>query len=270
MKDLLAALDLQSIPQVSLGTAALLIFGACASLAVLRGLFRIFFGSLVLCLSGFAGYFAWRHAPAIADGLTGHEMPWLSLAAPALAALVTFLLLRLLMRFLTRPFGKPDAEIAEKNRKSPVRWAFTLLFSLIPATLLWFTGATALRQVGSVAEIRRFVDGPDAAPARSAFLAELKKTIDQVLPAGWFTSLDPLADEARLTLAKLIAIGDGGTPPKAIPVLEEPELRTLILHDPELRALAKAGRYADILRDPRLDHVIANPDLRKLLQDIHL
>ena len=37
-----------------------------------------------------------------------------------------------------------------------------------------------------------------------------------------------------------------------------------------VRALAKAGRYADILRDPRLDHVIANPDLRKLLQDIHL
>lgn len=270
MKDLLAALDLESIPQVSLGTAALLIFGACASLAVLRGLLRILLGSLVLCLSGFAAFTAWRHAPAMAGGLTGHEMPWLSFAAPALAALLTFALLRLLVRFLTRPFGKPGTEVAEKNRKSPVRWALTLLFSLIPASLLWFTGATALRNVGSVAEIRRYVDGPDAAPARSAFLAELKASIDRALPAGWFARLDPLAGEARVTLAKLIALGDGGTPPKAIPVLEEPELRTLILHDPELRALAKAGRYADILRDPRLDHVIANPDLRKLLEGLRL
>ena len=270
MKDLLAALDLQSIPQVSLGTAALLIFGACASLAVLRGLLRILCGSLILCASGFAAFFAWRHAPAMASGLTGQEMPWLSIAAPAFAALVTFLLLRLLLRFASRPFGKPDKEVAENNRKSPVRWAFTLLFSLIPASLLWFTGATALRNVGSVAEIRRYVDGPDAAPARSAFLAELKASIDRALPADWFTPLDPLAGEARVTLAKLIALGDNATPPKAIPVLEEPELRTLIQHDPELRALAKAGRYADILRDPRLDHVIANPDLKKLLENLRL
>jgi hypothetical protein len=270
MKDLLAALDLQSIPQISLGTAALLIFGACASLAVLRGMLRILFGSLVLCASGFAGFFAWRHAPAMASGLTGREMPWLSLAAPAFAALVTFLLLRLLLRFATRPFGKSDPEVAEKNRKSPVRWAFTLLFSLVPASLLWFTGATALRNVGSVAEIRRYVDGPDAAPARSAFLAELKASIDRALPADWFARLDPLAGDARVTLAKLIALGDSTTPPKAIPVLEEPELRTLILHDPELRALAKAGRYADILRDPRLDHIIANPDLKKLLENLRL
>jgi hypothetical protein len=270
MIDLLAALDLQSIPQVSLGTAALLIFGACASLAVLRGLFRILFGSLILCLSGFAGFHAWRHAPAMASGLTGREMPWLSLAAPAFAALVTFLLLRLLMRFLTRPFGKPDQEIAEKNRKSPLRWAFTLLFSLIPASLLWFTGATALRNVGSVAEIRRFVEGAEGAPAPSDFLAELKGSIDGVLPEDWFRQFDPLAGEARVTLAKLIALGDHGPAPKAIPVLEEPELRALILHDPVLRDLARQKRYADILRDPRLDHVMADPDLKRLLENVNL
>lgn len=270
MKDLLAALDLQSIPQISLGTAALLIFGACASLAVLRGLFRILAGSLVLCASGFAGFFAWRHVPAMADGLSGHPMPWLSVAAPVATGLVCFLILRLLLRFLVRPFGKPNQDIAAENRRSPIRWAFTLLFSLIPAALLWFTGATALRNLGSVAEIRRFVDGPDAAPARSAFVAELKSSIDRALPQNWFQGLDPLADEARVTLAKLIALGDGDPPPKAIPVMEEPQIRALILHDPDLRALAKARRYADILRDPRLDHVMANPDLKKLLADLRL
>jgi hypothetical protein len=91
-----------------------------------------------------------------------------------------------------------------------------------------------------------------------------------VLPAEWFRNFDPLADQARVTLAKLIAAGDSGTPPKAILVMEEPELRDLILHDPELRALARDRRYADILRDPRLDHVMANPDLKRLLGDLRL
>ncbi|MCW1921525.1 hypothetical protein OKA05_03105 [Luteolibacter arcticus] len=263
MKELLAALDLETIPQVSLGTAALLIFGACASLAVLRGLLRIFAGSLVVCLSGFAAYLAWRHAPAI--DIPGG--PWI---APVLAGGAAFFLLRKLLHFAVRPFGRPNEGIAESNKRSPVRWAVTMLFSLIPAALLWFTGATALRNIGSVAEIRSFVDGSQGTTAPSAFLAELKDTINRALPAGWFQGIDPLAEDARVTLAKLIALGDSTPPPKAILVMEEPEIRSLILHDARLRELAKAKRYADILRDPRLDHVMANPDLRKMLADLRL
>ena len=263
MKELLAALDLETIPQLSLGTAALLIFGACASLAVLRGLLRIFAGSLVVCLSGFAAYLAWRHAPTI-------EIPGGPWIAPVVAGTVVFFLLRALLHFAVRPFGKPNDEIAEANKRSPARWAITTLFSLIPAALLWFTGATALRNIGSVAEIKRFVDGDQATTPRSAFLAELKEAINQALPGGWFQGIDPLADDARVTLAKLIALGDGAPPPKAIPVMEEPEIRTLILDDPKLRELARQKRDADILRDPRLDHVMANPDLKKLLADLRL
>jgi hypothetical protein len=52
--------------------------------------------------------------------------------------------------------------------------------------------------------------------------------------------------------------------------MEEPEIKALVSGDPKLRALAKAGRYAEILRDPRLDHVVADPDLKKLLGDLRL
>jgi hypothetical protein len=269
-EQLAAALDLQGIPQLSLGTAALVIFGICASLALLRGLGRILAGSLVLCASGFAGFYTWQHMPAVANRLSDSPIPWLSVAAPAAAGLICFLVLRRFLRFLIRPFGKADQDIAAETRRSPIRWAVILLLSLIPAGLLWLTGATALRNLGSVAEIRHFVDGPDAAPARSAFLAELKSSIDRTLPETWFQDINPLADKARVTLAKLIALGGEAPPPKAIPVLEEPQIRALILHDPQLRALAKAHRYADILRDPRLDHVMANPDLKKLLGDLQL
>jgi hypothetical protein len=263
VKELLAALDLETIPQVSLGTAALLIFGACAVLAVVRGLLRIFAGSLVVFLSGFAAYLTWRHAPVIE--LAGG--PWI---APAIVGLVVFFLLRAVLHFAVRPFGKKGEEAGEAQKRSPKRWLVTSLFSLIPASLLWFTGAAALRNIGSVAEIRRFVDGEHGTTPPLAFVAELKETINRVLPEGLFQGIDPLSDDARVTLAKLIALGDSGPPPKAIPVMEEPEIKALIQHDPKLRELAKQKRYADILRDPRLDHVMANPDLKKLLADLRL
>ncbi|WP_193213218.1 HPP family protein [Luteolibacter marinus] len=263
MKELFAALDLQTIPQVSLGTAALLIFGACASLAVLRGLLRIIVGTLIVCVSGFAALQAWRYAPA----LLGHGQPWLSVAAPVVTGIVSLLVLRAILKVLVRPWGEPNKEVAGQNRRSPLRWALTLLFSLVPTALLWFSGATALRNFGSVAEIRRFVDGKSDTNASFRFLAEIRRTIGGSLER--FGELDSLSDEARVTLAKLIALGES-SPPKAIPVMEEPEIRTLILDDPELRQLAREKRYADILRDPRLDHVMRNPNLRELLANLKL
>jgi len=262
MRELIAALDLDSIPQVSLGTGALLIFAACAVLAVLRGIFRIAFGSLALCVSGFVAYFAWRHLPAFSDGL-----PWLSIGVPVAAGVLTLLVLRKLMRIVTRPAGDDSSS---GIRRSPLRWLVTLLFSLVPASALLFSGATALRNIGSVAEIRRFVDGSGGATDHTAFFAALKTSIEKVLPEDWFQGIDPLSEDARVTLAKLIALGDSGPPPKAIPVMEEPELRDLIVNDPELRKLAKAKRYADILRDPRLDRVMENPDLKRVLGDLRL
>ncbi|HEY1121027.1 MAG TPA: hypothetical protein VGE67_05485 [Haloferula sp.] len=263
MKEILAALDLETIPQVSLGTAAVLIFGACAVLAVVRGLLRIFAGSLVVFLSGFVAYQTWRHAPSI--DIPGG--PWI---APVIAGGVVFFILRAVLHFVMRPFGKKNEEAAEGSKRSPKRWLVTSLLSLIPTGLLWFTGATALRNIGSVAEIRRFVEGDHGTAPPLAFVAELKETINRFLPEGLFQGIDPLADDARVTLAKLIALGDNGTPPKAILVMEEPEIRALIQHDPGLRELAKQKRYADILRDPRLDHVMANPDLKKMLADLQL
>lgn len=264
LKEILAALELDAIPQVSLGTAALLIFAACGILAVLRGFLRLLTGSLILCASGFAGYMCWRHLP---PG-PAENLQWLPMVAPAVVAMLVFFALRKLLRFATRPFGRTGDDGPEP-RRSILRRALTLLFSVIPTSMLWFTGAAAVRNVGSVAEVRRFVDGPDA-QARSVFMAELKSAIDKAVPADWFGKIDPLADEARVTLAKLIALGDSGPPPKAIPVMEEPEIKALVSGDSKLRALAKAGRYAEILRDPRLDNVMADPDLRKLLADLKL
>ncbi|MCH7227278.1 hypothetical protein [Haloferula sp. A504] len=259
---------MDSIPQISLGTAALIIFGAIASLAMLRGLLRILWGTLVLCLAGLAAFLSWKYAPAISREVLGHEVSALSWVLPLAAFVLSAVLLRLLAQGLFAPLRKPNKEVAEKNRRSPIRWAFTLLLSLIPTALLWFGGATILRHAGSVAEIRTFVESGDM-PDHTAFLAELKKSIDVAVPAEWFSRLDPLADEARLNLAKLISVADY-PPPKAIPVLEETQIRELILADPDLRQLAKDGRYSEILRDPRLDRLLENDNLRQILSNADL
>ncbi|WP_367873182.1 hypothetical protein [Luteolibacter sp. Populi] len=263
MKELLAALELDTIPQISLGTAAFLIFAACGILAVIRGFLRLLTGSLVLCASGFVAYVVWRRLPA----LGGESMPWLSIAVPVVAGLGVFLLLRSVLRFARAPFSRSDG--GDAPRRSWGRRAWTLLFSLVPTSVLLTGGAAAVRNFGSVAEIRRFVDGSKAED-HSVFIAELKGALDKALPMDWMERIDPLADEARVTLAKLIALGGAGPPPKAVPVMEEPEIRQLVAHDPELRKLAKQGRYADILRDPRLDHVMADPDLKRMLGDLRL
>lgn len=267
MKELLAVFGLDTIPQVSLGTAALLVCGVCAILVMLRGLLRIMVGSMVLCAAGYVAYLAWKNGPAIPFE---DKLPWLSFAAPVIAGLVTLILLRAVMRFAVRPFGKKDDEGGPEVRRSLLRRALPLLFSLLPTSVLWVAGATALRSVGSVAEIRRFVEGDKGPSDKLTFLAELKTVIDKALPEGWFDKIDPLTDDARVTLAKLIALGDTAPPPKAIPVLEEPQIRSLLENDPRLRALAKAGRYADILRDPRLDQVIDNPGLKQMLEGLKL
>lgn len=261
------ALDLERIPDISLGTAALLIFGAIASLAVLRGLLRVLWGCVALSLSCLAAFFVWQHAPALSRDLFGREIPALSWGISIVTFLLAALLLRQLARLFFAPLRKPDKEVADKNRRSPVRWAFTLLLSLIPTALVWFAGATLLRHAGSVAEIRSFAESGQL-PEHTAFLAQLKQRIEGAIPAGWFSSVDPLADDARLKLAKLISAAED--PPRAIPVLQEEQTRDLILADPELRRLAEEGRYSEILRDPRLDRLLENDNLREVLENTDL
>jgi len=271
MTELLSSISLEQIPSISLGTAALLIFGAIASLAVLRGLLRILWGTLIVCAAGLAAFYCWQHAGEWNRAVTEQELPWLRIALPTVAFILTLIGLRVLGRFIVKPLGEPNPETAERNRRSPLRWAFTLLFSLIPTVILWFAGATLLRHFGSVAEIQTYVNEvaqqPD--PSKLGFLVKLKENVEQAFPNDWFAAVDPLADEARINLAKLISVADA-PPPKAIPVLEVPAIQDLILSDDSLRQLARDGRYAEILRDPRLDRALENDDLRQVMEGLEL
>ncbi|MGB6222867.1 hypothetical protein [Haloferula sp.] len=271
MQSLLSALNLDTLPQLGLGTAALLIFGAIASLAVLRGLLRILWGSTILCLAGLAAFFSWQHSHSLSLQWFDEAPSWFPVALPLTAFVISFLLLRAIGRFVVKPLGEPNEETAEKNRRSPIRWAITLILSLIPTSLLWFAGATLLRHAGSIAEIKNYTEELTNQPISesTALLAKLKQSIDKAIPTDWFLKIDPQSSDLRLTLAKLISSADEPAP-KAIRVLEEPEMKQLILGDPQLRELAREGRYAEVLRDPRLDVMLENDNLREVLQGLDL
>lgn len=264
-------IDFGALPEISLGTAAMLIFGVIVSLAMLRGLMRIILGTLLLCASTGAAFFTWQYAPTYAaDALAGGPT-WLPFGLPVAAFILVFLIGRFLARFLISPLKQPNQEAAEKNRRSPIRWTMTLIFSLIPTAIVCLAGATLLRHLGSVAELKSYAQtlSQDPISKSTVFLVKLKQDIEDSIPSQWFDAVDPSTSDLRMTLAKLISTADS-PPPKAVPVLETQAIRQIILSDPQLRDLARQGRYSEILRDPRLDQMLENPDLREVLKNLSL
>lgn len=246
------------VSQLSLGSAALLVFVICAVLVFLRGMLRIMIGSAVIVASVYAGLWAWREAPALAIRYTGEPRQWISIGFPVLAGLLVFLVLRFFIRFVVKPGGG-------EKRSMGSRFA-GLILALFPAALLCLAGAVLVHHFGSVAEIRTYAEksAGEGQSKAAAFTRDLKKSLEKAIPAAWLTFLDPATDHARLTLAKLIARQEN-TSSKAEPVKEEPILRAIVVDEKELRALAREKRYGTLLQHPKIDKALADPRVQKAI-----
>jgi hypothetical protein len=261
---------LDSIPDLSLGTAALVIVGACAVVAAARGLLRLLLGVGLLAASLLAGFWMWQHGPALAREWVDPPPPWLASLIAVATALLTFAGLRWVLRTVIDPLGaKKNAEQAP--RPGIVRRAAAVLASVVPAGLVCFVAAAVIRHAGSISELRTFAESRAGAASEPvpSFLARLKTSIENSVPAAWFQLIDPLTDEARLALAKWIAVGPHEPPePVRDPTTGEPVPRALIVEDAELRDFARRGRYSDILRDPRIDAALDDPATRRAVLTI--
>lgn len=265
LRSILAEYNLDSIPQISLGTAALLIFCACAGLALLRGILRIASGALMFALSILAGFWTWRQAPDIGSQWFAPPPNWLPFVLPAASFAVTLFALRFAARIVTRP-------VDSDTPRSPIRRVFAVFASLIPAAMLWIVIATIIHHAGSIAEIRSFVEKSSGAgdSTPSAFIKRLKDSIENAIPESWIAAIDPMANHARLNLAKLLSVEKSELPPKAIPVLDEPALRAMVVNKAQLRSLAHDKRFGAVLRHPDLDRALRNPEVRRALDKIDL
>ncbi len=259
-----------SIPQLSLGTAVLIIFAACAGFLLLRGMTRMIVATIVLGLSAWIGFLVWRQAPTLSVDWTGKSLPWITNGLPVAAFLTAFFIIRKIAMLIARPFGK--SKEGEPPR-SFVAMGFRLLVALIPTSLICIIAAALVHHAGSVAEVRAYSEKSTgkkkAAPDSNS--QRLKSSVEAVLPASWLDALDPLTQPTRLTLAKLIAAQSGAPhQPLIDPKTGKPIPRAIIVDDPALQNLAREGKFDTLLRHPLLTKALADPKIQKLLRDLHL
>ena len=261
-----------SIPQLSLGTAALVIFLICAGFVLLRGMTRMLIATTLLAASAGVGYWAWLAAPALSVDWFGSSLAWFTTAFPAAAFLSTLLVLLKICKWIASPFS----EDAKQRIKAPFSMALTMVrlaVALIPASLLCLIAAGALNHLGSVAEVREFAENPAERVSKdsASWLQGLKSTLHQALPESLLTRLDPLAEPSRVKLAKVIAAqAESPLEPVIDPATGQPIPRAIIVEDPELQELARDGKFGALLRHPLLTKALRDPKVQALIKELQL
>lgn len=260
----------ESIPQISLGTAALIIFAVCAGFVLLRGMTRMIIGTVALSLSAWIGFRFWQAAPTLSVEWTGKSVAWITNGLPVAAFLVSFFILRKIAKAIASPIRKaPEPE----KKSSIIKTSFLLLLALIPTSLLCLIGAIFIHHSGSIAEVRAYSEKSNGVPETSpdGFSQRLKVSIEDALPESWIRTLDPLAQPSRLTLAKLIAAqSELRLAPVINPQTGKPIPRAIIIDDPDLQNLAREGKFSTLLRHPLLTKALADPKIQQLLRDLNL
>lgn len=254
---------MDTLPEISLGTAALIIFGICATYMFLRGIVRTFVNAACLTLSAWVGFRVWQQAPSLAIEWTGKPSELIASGLPLTVGIATFFVLRKLIRLIRTPAHAPIDNIEERSPRSLFS---KLALTLIPATLLCLTAATFLHHASAVAEIRNSAEFGSSAPNADSLAGRLKNSLSVAVPEKLMDWLDPLTTEPRLQLAKMIAAsGDSPLEPIVDPETGQPYPRAIIVDNPELTHLAEQGRFSTLLRHPLLSEALKDPLIRQAL-----
>jgi hypothetical protein len=261
-----------SIPQISLGTAVLVIFLMCAGFVMLRGITRVLVGAGVLAASAWVGFSVWQKAAAVSLEWFGKPLGVVTTGLPLVAFFAAFFLLRWFAHAVARPFGDQREEQA-KAAGSLMKYSLALLLALVPTALICLIGATLIHHTGSIAEVRAYAEKTlgISDPTLAKFSQTLKSSVADALPESWLRVLDPLADPARLALAKLItARAESPLEPVRDPVTGKPIPRAILVDDPELQNLAREGKFGTLLRHPLLTKALEDPKVQALLKELQL
>lgn len=246
---------METLPEISLGTAALVIFGCCAGYMLLRGIAQTIVNVACLTLSAWVGFRIWQQAPSLAIDWFGKPSEIVATGLPIASFLATLLVLRKVIGFFRAPVPQTREDIAPRSGGQLV---FRLIATLIPAIMLFLVAATFIHHAGSVAEIRNSV--------HPSWAGKMKKSLTSAIPEKLMSWLDPMASEPRLRLAKMIAASSANSlEPVIDPVTGKPYPRAIIVDDPELLNLARDGRFSTLLRHPLLSEALKDPLIRQAL-----
>ncbi|MFD2255334.1 hypothetical protein ACFSSA_01480 [Luteolibacter algae] len=251
---------METLPEISLGTAALIVFAVCAGYMFLRGLARTFVNSAFLVASAWAGFEVWQKAPALAIEWTGKTSPVITTGLPILAFLVTLVVLRKIIGFFRAPLPKAAEDVAPRSIGQLV---FRLMVTLLPAALLCLMAATILHHFSSIADIK---ESTQKTGESWGLGGRLKNSIAVAIPPEVMGYLDPLTSDPRVKLAKIIAANpENPLAPVLDPDTGRPYPRAIIVDEPELRNLAREKRFSTLLRHPLLTDALKDPEVRYAL-----
>jgi hypothetical protein len=260
----------ETLPQLSLGGAALVIFAICAAAMLVKGVARIIIGTGIIGLSAWIGFLVWQQAPALAQQITAQSNPWILYGLPLTAFVSTMLLCRKIRKSLASPFG--NSQDGDQSR-SVIGTAFRLCIAIIPAALIWLIGAAYIHHSGTIEEVREFSQKNDPATlAKDAgWSKNFKSAVESAIPQSWLTAINPDTEPTRVALAKLIS-AQAHSPLKPVidPQTGRPYPRAIIVDDPQLQNLARTGKFDTLLKHPRLTKALNDPSLKKLLNDLSL
>ncbi len=242
---------MDSLPEISLGTAVLITFGCCVIYMFLRGIARTFINTALLIVSGLVGFWLWNEAPALTLQWTENPSPLLTTAIPIVGFVLTYVILRKIIGF----FRSPIPRLAEENApRSTFQLVFRLFATLIPAAAICLIGALALNHFGAVNEVEDFAENGTQAEENTTVPSRLKKALSSVISPELIAKFDPSAGSDHIEAAKAIIAKFQNK--EAPPASDQPKLIALINEHPELIDLAKEGHYSSLLRHPALTEAL--------------
>lgn len=256
---------MEALSQISLGAAVLLIFAVCAVYMLIRGLLRTMTNLSVIALSSWIGFLTWQKAPSFAYQWTNQTSPLITTGLPILAFILSFILIRKILKFFFTPISTQPEEY--EDEPPPSRSLIGKLFiTFIFASVLCLIAAAILHHFTSIAEIRDHAKNSNSQSDFPSFAVRLKKSLSNAIPVSLMDKLDPLASEPRVELAKWIAsASENPSKAKTDPKTGDPVPRASVVENPELLSLAKKGRFSTLLRHPLLTEAINDPTVKKAL-----
>ncbi|NJM37460.1 MAG: CvpA family protein [Akkermansiaceae bacterium] len=248
---------------LTLTTAALIIFILCAGFSLLRGLTKMLIGTIAFSASAWLAFLVWQRSPEFVDHLTGNTRLWATIGPAILVFFVAFFLIGKIINFVCKPFGKNSDE----KSSSWTRRLLRLGFAFVPTSMISVVGAALVHHLGSVDEVRASSENSNKTAA--TFPQKLKGAIGEMIPESVLRVIDPQADSSRVALAKLIA-AQAESPHKSVidPKTGKPIPRAVIVENAELQSLAREGDFSTLLRHPLLTKALEDPKIKKLLLDV--
>lgn len=261
----------EAIPHLSLGSAILIIFLICAAFIILRGIFRVVIASIILTFSTWITFIVWQYSPSLSVAWFDKSMDLVTTGLPIITFIVVLLGLRYGIKFLLKPLGSDNKETPKRKPLTTSRVAFTLIFSLLPTSILFIVVMAMLHHHGTVAELKHFANKESEETHFEKFTRNFKNSVEQVVPEPVMLALDPLADKSRVALAKVIT--HQSEPQMALivdPETNEPIPRAIIVEDAEVNHLVEKRHFSTLLRHPVITDTLKKPEVQEFIRKLQL